>query len=377
MSEANMKKGTEIVLDRLFDEFTLIVPTYNRHPFLLRLLGFYESYDFPFRIVVLDSSSDDLESEELKRLLAHKRINYEEFESNTFPDEKIARGLGNVKTPYAALCGDDDFIIPSAVSQCIEFLEQKPDYSCAQGYFIQNGVTSKLKGGQFCWWPLYENTTSNECARAHERVHAYLTQSGKAGGPQFYAVHRSNTLRMIWKESIKYASDYGLGELFSGCMSLICGKRKTLPIFYSTREPHDSSPFEVSDREKWYSSEKLEKAIRGIAIHLQRAEGLESDNAEVMARKSLNAYLDRVFRSKKWRSSSWFAPRILWKVFGIRNSIIAKMYHIKYSRIIEDKSSQFYPDYLKVRDAVLSAGLGQEELNHARNTYQRIYQNKK
>ena len=57
-----------------FNKVTIIIPTYNRYSLLKRLLKFYESYDFPQNIHILDSSSDSLESDELQNLLTHKKV---------------------------------------------------------------------------------------------------------------------------------------------------------------------------------------------------------------------------------------------------------------------------------------------------------------
>lgn len=51
----------------MFSEFTLVIPTYNHHRFLRRLLGVFCTYGFPFSIVIVDSSIDPLEDDELKR----------------------------------------------------------------------------------------------------------------------------------------------------------------------------------------------------------------------------------------------------------------------------------------------------------------------
>ena len=57
------------------NNITILITTYNRYPYLLRVLTYYASYGFPARIIVLDSSFDPFPSElrELKELLDQDR----------------------------------------------------------------------------------------------------------------------------------------------------------------------------------------------------------------------------------------------------------------------------------------------------------------
>ena len=45
------------------DNYTIIIPTYNRHKYLKRILNFYSQYDSKLKIIILDSSSKNIDSE--------------------------------------------------------------------------------------------------------------------------------------------------------------------------------------------------------------------------------------------------------------------------------------------------------------------------
>ena len=81
---------------------------------------------------------------------------------------------------------------------------------------------------------------SNNFKLPQNRVYAYL--SNLSGGHQFYGVHRTELFKLIWKETAHYTPNIGWGEYFPGCLSLIYGKRKILPVFYLSRETHDPLP---------------------------------------------------------------------------------------------------------------------------------------
>lgn len=355
--------------NKLSNMFSLVIPTYNRYPSLLRLLEFYQSYQFPFKIVALDSSSDPLKLESLKNLLAHENIIYRKFDPDIPIWEKIARGVEDIVTPYAALCADDDFIIPSAVGHCIQFLEKNHDYSCTQGIIVHHSFFSNFETGRFKWIPTYYKMGSNTYDLPHERLHAYFSNKGKSGGQHFYAVHRSEILQLIWRESVKYVSDYHWGELFAGGLSLLYGRRKFLPIFYSSRESHSYSPFDENYQRECFSLGKCEKAIRGIAAHLQKAEDLDYETAELMTRRSVNACVDRALSSRKSDFSPSFVQKIINKILVLKNYSLHIVYCILYWWIIGRVSSPFYPDFQKVKNAVVSAGLGTKEHSHSRKTY--------
>ena len=214
---------------------------------------------------------------------------------------------------------------------------------------------------------------SNTYDLPHERLHAYFSNQGKSGGQHFYAVHRSEILQLIWRESVKYVSDYHWGELFAGGLSIIYGKRKFLPIYYSSREPHEYSAFDENYRRGCFSLEKCEKAIRGIATHLQKAENLDYETAELMTRRSVNSYVDRAFSSKKSHFLPSFVHKIINKILVLKSYILHRLYRILYWRIIEQESSQFYPDFQKVKNAVVSAKLDSKESSYSRKSYKRSH----
>jgi glycosyltransferase domain-containing protein len=344
------------------DEFTMVLITYNRYKYLLRLLKFYESYDFPFQILILDSSSDILDSSSLKELLKHEKINHIKFAPTVFVIEKLARGVDAISTLYSGLCADDDFIIPSAVSPCLDFLQKNLDYSCAQGINISHSLT--LKG--INWEPMYIWAHSVRYNKASKRLFSYL--SGKAGGTQFYSVYRTELLQLVWKESEKYAIDHAFGELFPGSLSLIYGKRKILPVFYTSRE---SNNFDWSDDERkkeMYTSEKCEKAIEGLALHLQKVEGGEFKFAEKKARNAVMLHVRKTTVKTK-KVKLLLLSKIISESKRVKNYIKRKSYYFRYLQLFERKNSLFNSEIVRIEESVFSAKIGIEEINKSRKDY--------
>jgi len=349
-------------------KFTLIIPTYNRYPFLCRLLHFYQSYGFPFPIMVVDSSCDPLELEELKSLLSCDEIIYEKVDQDAMLEAKVLHCLKKVATPYVAVCGDDDFLMPTGISDCIQFLAKNSDYTCVQGLAVQHYIFQGPSGGDFSWQPLYWQVSSNEGDNPQERFRGYLA-GGKSGGQYFHAVYRRDTLQCIFEEATKYVPGYYWHELFTGSISLISGKGKILPVFYSSREPHQSGVFDEEYRKKCFSRSKVDLAIERLATHLQESEGLERESAESIVRNSLNSHIERSFLKNGAQRGSLFLSKVVAKIARLKIGILHKIHKLSYSRLLEDKNSRFYSDYLKLKEAVLSAGLSGEEAQRARDAY--------
>ena len=110
----------------LRSQITIITPTYNRPYYLTRHLDYYAGTGL--RIFVEDSSDVPLEHP----LTSAPHVCYSWKPNRSFM-EKFYALINAVDTPYIALCSDDDFIIPEAIDTCIEWLNEHPEYSAADG----------------------------------------------------------------------------------------------------------------------------------------------------------------------------------------------------------------------------------------------------
>lgn len=109
------------------NNFTLIIPTHNRHLYLKRSIEYFKNLNA--EVIYCDSSS-----EKYKGNLTNN-IKYLHFPENNF-SEKILLALVDVKSKYVALCADDDFIIIESLYQGFEFLEKNREFSSIVGKYI-------------------------------------------------------------------------------------------------------------------------------------------------------------------------------------------------------------------------------------------------
>lgn len=135
----------------MLNELTILVPSFNRQSFVLRLLNFWNGKEV--NIKIFDGSKNSICPNELSK-----------FDSNIeyfhMPDksmyERFFIGTQYVKTEYVMYGSDDEFYLPSTLNKCIDFLKTNHDYvtcagraiafSVSKGRVLGNHIYPKLKG---------------------------------------------------------------------------------------------------------------------------------------------------------------------------------------------------------------------------------------
>jgi glycosyltransferase domain-containing protein len=355
------------VLNRL----TIIIITYRRYPFLKRLLKFYETYQSEARFLVLDSSSDYPEDPELKELLSRDHVTWKRFDSTTFFAQKISEGCKHIETEYAVLCADDDFLIPTALTACINFLAEHMDYASTLGLDFLHSGGPEVRTGFFRITPLSKGSSSEE-KTALERIQSYL--SGKTGRYPMYAVHRTSTFCNIWNETTKYVTDWGLSELFPCSLSFAFGKMKILPVFYVSREPNSYNWYDERKFNDMFSDEKLGSAVTGLSKYLSKKDGLSQVEAESLSRYAIDTYLKRARKKQQKLKSikdscyTQYFVKVRHKL-RIRTRAVGLMHYLRYNGCHPSIYPEYLEDFKRVKNAVLSANLTEEELNESRKDY--------
>lgn len=358
-------------------KITIIIPTYNRYPYLLRLLKYYNSYNFNLNLLIIDSSSDVLEIDELKAYLARENVIHQKYDSSQLYIEKIADGIRRVDSEYVVLCADDDFIIPSSIASSSEFLDENPDYSSAHGPYFRHPNAETVKNSDFVLRKVKGRSISEESSA--ERLKSYLFRmTGHCYHP-FYAVHRTHMFNFIWSETAKYKLDLALTELFPCCLSLIYGKMKILPVFYSSRETNNYNWLNEERFNQMFNKEKINKGIEVISSHLSEKDNTTIEEAREIVDQGIKIYENRLkerFISKKLsnkrvteglndislfhRFKDKIRPRVRIK------KLINDVNDYRYKNCPESIRKNHFDDYMRVRRAVIGAGLTYEELNHSR-----------
>lgn len=213
----------------MLPDFTLLIPTFNRHKYLERILKYYAPYQL--KILVADSSA-----EPYKGYKSLHNVEYLHLPGENLP-QKTAFALMHITTKYVAMCADDDFIIPDGIKECLAFLNSNPDFAAAQGnclsYKKKLLVTGKLSFSVlYKRYLSYRISQNDPFERAERLFDPYRTI--------FTAIHYTKNLRLAYNERIEIKNLF-LSEYLSGIIPIVMGKYIELPVFYQVREYAEDS----------------------------------------------------------------------------------------------------------------------------------------
>ena len=271
---------------------TLLIPTFNRPQYLLRILRFYQSYDFPFPILVLDSSDQEITNNELIHILKSENITHQKFKSDVFFVEKVSQGTNLLNTPYSVLCADDDFIFPDAIAASISFLESHSDFVMAYGSFIVHDLIDN----RFIWNLTYFNVQSIDDSFPLNRYRSIQT---KSHCPLLYAVTKSNIMKKIWRETALYANHWGLFESLLEGLGALHGKIMLLPLLYCSREINYYNWISPNDLNRMYSKEKVASLISGLIENARKLNIEPIADFEKNVHESVHSCVKMVFEKKE------------------------------------------------------------------------------
>lgn len=208
-------------------KLTVVIPTYERHSFVLRAMKFWDNKNVS--VVILDGSKNSISKNKLREFSSnlkyfHMPVSLRarlEFISKAFLDKSI-----NQNKPYVLLQGDDEFYIPSSLKYCINELDKNKELiSCcgtALGFRPVKGFGIE---GVSCYTKLYgyHRSEDKNLDRAVNHMNDYVIA-------HLYSVVRKNE----WSYSTQAFSQkeipvFAMWELqFEMCASY-AGKSKVIP----------------------------------------------------------------------------------------------------------------------------------------------------
>ena len=310
-----------------YDEVTIIITRHYENRFLIQLLKYYQIYDFPFKIIILDSSEKPIDIFQELGLNNHSQIQYEVFNKSINMFKKILLGLEKITTPYSVICSDDDFITLDGIIESVDFLENNKDYSVVHGnYFVfetKMDSTSNL-GFEINSIQVY-NSIEDESPT--DRFFKHFT---KYEIPTYSAVHRTDFLNFILKETIKYSDDYRFGELLPSLLTLIKGKMKKIDVFYAVRRFNNSSSGQTLANIDLYIKEnsyknKYKKFRKCLADHLSTESNIKYNEAEKIVDSAMSCYLHKSFGGSVGYIRLKFLIKDIVRIFNISQNVITRL----------------------------------------------------
>jgi hypothetical protein len=192
--------------------------------------------------------------------------------------------------------------------------------------------------------------------------------------PTIYAVHRTELLKMAYKELLNSKVDpMQFGELLPSMLDLICGKKKSLDVLYAARQlnsrvGHWPSLLEYMKAGKY--EEEYIKFKNCLANHLIKNSQMNSNEAKELIDEAMFAYL------KKYYSKN-FKGILIGKMSNLLNALnlpetinkntrmlYRKMFTPRYvlnrskeiddfKNTIESPNSKYFDDFNRIRTHVL------------------------
>jgi hypothetical protein len=251
-------------------------------------------------------------------------------------------------------------------------MEKNPDYSIVQGRYCSH-LLKKRKNGEveFGWAPAYYYGKSIIFDNPSERLKFHLSDYQS---PTFYGVHRTDILRLVFKEVSGITLHGRLAEIILSGLTLIYGKMGILNVFYGSREagsisidrsysfdsrPYSSLYWSSFLAENTYE-EEYKRAVGCLARNLQKNTELDLDFAMETAKKSFDSYLDSV----KPRLFQKICSKIFYLLCEILPESQSKNLFFKYEQLQKKISSlsskdvkKEYCDFLEENDLKFNENL--------------------
>jgi glycosyltransferase domain-containing protein len=237
----------------MMPRLTVVLPLKGRPLFTLRFLWFANQGKVPYRILIADGQVDPA----FARVLENSRDVFPnlDVEYIRYPDDvdfqhfyaKMADVLQRVRTPYAMLADNDDFLVRSGIDSSIDFLEANPDYACCgggvSGFSIYGpkagplaGLVGPLNRIAFRYAPADKSIDIGSPSMTDRLFRGLRISWG------YYAVFRSAGLATVHRDAVELnLSDLQLHERFCAMRILTLGKARSNPSTISYLRQYGTS----------------------------------------------------------------------------------------------------------------------------------------
>jgi len=216
-------------------QLTILVPSINRSEFLIRMMHYYAQKNFKGVLLIGDSSRE----QEFKRTadvvtLLKQKLDVRHIDCGGMDDREAIFHLTDLlTTEYVAFLGDDDFLIPSGLDECIKYLDRHSDYISANGDAFAVQLDAKGAYGRISRVDAYPQPNCEE-PTARERVLSHLASYSVT----IFGVHRVTAWRKMWGHTLSIQDRAFSAELAPSCIAPALGKIKHLKKLYLVRQSH-------------------------------------------------------------------------------------------------------------------------------------------
>lgn len=229
-------------------DFTLVIPTYNRPKLLEALLTYLSAQPQRCHVLVLDSSQPQPRAANRKIVeLAELKLDYAEFPSEMHPFDKFREGVHKVATEFCALCADDDLVLLDGVQRCLEALRSNPLASVAQGYSFS--FLCRQDGDMDLGNVLYFTSTIDDATPLARLAKLFARYQAAT-----YGNYRTPVLQRIF-DTLKPMRSILARELLGTALAAIEGQMLRVACFSHGRSMDTSETYEHWHPLEWFAKD--------------------------------------------------------------------------------------------------------------------------
>jgi glycosyltransferase domain-containing protein len=295
---------------------TMVVPTYNRPQFLLRLLTYASETSLPSRIVVMDSSDPgDQAKNEAMAGCFRGRLDLKYRHVRTSLLEKLWLGVDMAESEYVCFWADDDLQVAAGLESCVEFLEVNPDYaSCTAGFL---SIRTRRQ-------PELISITTHPIRNEPDPT-VRLANWSKSSYSTFYSVYRRQVLSKcltVTKTSSSYESCRIIPEIQLGQLSVLLGLQgstSAVSIVYQMHPANDSRTIPAVKNHSTFEADY--NRYRAGMVQLL---GTEFGVVEANAAQVIDQSFSKVYRWTGGRG--WLLKKLRENIRRIWNRSAAKLF---------------------------------------------------
>jgi glycosyltransferase domain-containing protein len=214
---------------------TIVLPLRGRHLFTLRFLWHANEARLPYRILIADGQVNETVArhiENSRAIFPHLDIDYVRYPDDTGYSRyfaKMADALKRVRTPYAMLADNDDFLGGAGIERALDFLEANPDHVAARGRPIAfSAYSGSGSPGNGVHGSLNRLRMTYEAEDIASPLVAERLRQGGLSLLIYYSVYRTEALATLWREDSEIDfTDLMLHETYHAMRTLTLGKVHT------------------------------------------------------------------------------------------------------------------------------------------------------
>lgn len=332
---------------------SIIIPTKNRPNFIIRLLDYYLKSGFKGDILICDASDKNLYNENKKNILKYQKgLKIQHFyDSELLPDEANSFLTKQVKTEFCVYVADDDIILVPSLLECINFLNQNPDYSAVHGdaflMSLEGGAADS--NGKVISFGDYRMATSTK-NNSLDRIEDWFNNMYQMNMCVIRTSINVDAFNEVNKLS-KYYANFIFCELVHGAVVLARGKVGKIKNAYLIRQANIEGNYKKLNITEWHLHEDYNDAFQTLKATIEHEiiSKRDCDENEVSFKTSLilskwqNDFLSRNNTKEKIlpRSGLKHKLKILLKKYKLIRSVVQK---IKFNRELSKAMSIYNVD---------------------------------